>query len=60
MRVLRWWEKLYSSSRRLAVVETWTNLVKGAGISRVEMREKLGPEQLFKLLLKCPFKQSSV
>ena len=34
-----------SSSRMFAAVETWTDPVKGAWISRVEMREKLGPKQ---------------
>ena len=40
-----------SSSRKLTTVETWTDPVKGACISRVKMRKKLGPEQMFKLLL---------
>ena len=48
------------SSRNLAAAETRTDRVKGARISRDEMREKLGPEQMLKLLLKCLFKQSSV
>ena len=37
-------------SRKLAAVETWTDAVKGASISRVEKRKKMGPEQMFKLL----------
>ena len=40
-----------SSSRKLAAMERWTDPVKRAWNSRVEMREKLGPEQTFKLLL---------
>ena len=39
-----------SSCRKLAAVETWTDPVKGAWISRVELRKKLGPEETFKLL----------
>ena len=48
------------SSRNLAAAETRTNPVKGARISRDKMREKLGPEQMLKLLLKRLFKQLSV
>ena len=40
-----------STSRKLAAVETWTDAVKGASISRVEKRKEMGPEQMFKLLL---------
>ena len=40
-----------SGSRKLAAVETRTDPMKGAWISRVEMREKMRPEQTFKLLL---------
>ena len=40
-----------STSRKLTAVETWTDPVKGAWFSRVEMRKEMGPEQTFKLLL---------
>ena len=49
MRVLIFGE--ISISRKLAAEETWTDPVKGAWISRVEMRKEMGPEQTFKLLL---------
>ena len=40
-----------SSSRELAVMKTWADPTKRAWNSRVEMREKLKPEQTLKLLL---------
>ena len=40
-----------STSRKFAAVETGTDPVKGARISRVEMRKEMGPEQTLNLLL---------
>ena len=40
-----------SSIRELAVVKAWTDPMKRAWNSRVEIREKLRPEQTLKLLL---------
>ena len=40
-----------SINRKLIALELWTDPVKAARISRVEMRKEIGPEQTFKLLL---------